>query len=118
MKEDSMPTESPLRDIMIEIVTSETVGLPAIELAGAIISADATFSSRMADAHGRTGHATAAEMFERIRAYEAEVEKARTAWTTFKELGGKGVLTLEPHEALEQTLTEVRQILNALAQRA
>lgn len=112
-----MPTESPLRDIMIEIVTSEIVGLPAIEVAGAIISADAAFSSRMGDAHGRRGHSTVVKMFERIRAYEAEVEKARTAWMTFKDLvGQKGVLTLEPHEALERTLNEIRQTLDALAQ--
>lgn len=113
-----MPTYSPLLDIMIEILTYENTSLHAIRVVGEVISADASFSDRMADAHGRAGHSTAEKMFDRMKAYEEAIEKARTAWTTFKEsVEQKGVLNMEPHEALERSLIEIRQSLDALAHR-
>ena len=110
-----MPTYSPLLDIMIEILTYENTSLPTIRAAGEVIAADASFSDRMAEAHGRTGHSTAAQMFERMNAYEEAIERTRDAWITFKRsVDASGVLNVEAHERLEGFLSEVRQTLDGL----
>jgi len=111
-----MTTNSPILDIMIEIVTNESSGLFAIQAAGEVIAADAAFNIRMADAHGGSGHGTAAGMMGHMRAYEAQVETAQKAWSAFKdELASGHVLRLEPHEGLEAALRGVRGKLNEMS---
>gem|GEM_PF-6159910 len=111
-KEDPMPTNSPLLDLVIEIVTTENVGLPTIEAAGEVISADAAFNIRMADAQGNTTFET---MRRTAREYEAEVESLRAAWTSFKEaIETHGVFQSEPHETLVAALNSVRDRLTKI----
>jgi hypothetical protein len=105
-----MATESPIRDIMIEIITDERVGLPAIRAAGDVIAADAAVNIRMADAHG---HSTLSAMTEAVGKYKATIDVAANAWCTFKEASSPHEpFRSAPNEALEQALTDVRRALD------
>ena len=104
-----MPTKSPLLDLMIEIVTNETVGLPTIRAAGEVISGDAEFNIRMADAQG---HTTFEAMRRAAKAYEAEVASLGAAWSVFREaMEREGVFKAEPHEVLVRALNYTRKRL-------
>ncbi|CAN5614559.1 hypothetical protein BH09MYX1_BH09MYX1_33730 [soil metagenome] len=110
-----MATNSPMLDIMIEIATNESSGLLAIRAAGEVISADASFNLRMADAHGPSGHSTAAGMMEHMNAYECIVERVQAAWSSFKdEVAKSGVLNVEPHAAIEGALDTARRDLDGM----
>lgn len=110
-----MVTESPIRNTMLEVVTSTSSGLIAIELAGRIIAADAAFSLEVARAHGPDGYSTADRLFERTRSYEQLVENARGAWLDFKAaVARNGVVAVEPHEALERALRDIQRALEDL----
>jgi hypothetical protein len=78
-----MPTDSPVRDVMIEIVSAGNIGLPIVESAANVIAADAAFNIRMSAAHGRAGHSTATKLFERIQRYEDVVRRAQLAWQSY-----------------------------------
>jgi hypothetical protein len=107
-----MSTESPVRDIMIEIITHESVGLPAIEAAGEVIAADAAANIRMADAQG---HSTMNAMMDGMSKYKAEIETAEKAWSAFKEASARpNAFDPAPNEALEQTLKEIRRGLDQI----
>jgi len=104
-----MATNSLLLDLMIEIVTNEATGLPTMKAAGEVISGDAEFNIRMADAQGNTTFET---MRQAVEAYEAEVAKLRTAWSAFRgAVARDGVFSAEPHEALVRALNETRDKL-------
>lgn len=110
-----MPTNSPILDIMIEVVTNEAIGLPAVQAAGEVIAADAAFNLRMSDEHGPSGHGTAAGMMEHIKAYQGEVERVQKAWAAFKgEIAAGGMLRVEPHDALERALRDLRRTLDEM----
>jgi len=103
-------------DTMIEILTNDAIGLPAVQLAGEVIAADAAFNIRMAAAHGRTGHSTADRMMGRINAYAVEIANAQAAWRSFGEAVARiGAFSAGPHEELERALRAIRETLDKLA---
>ena len=54
-------------------------------------------------------------MMDHIRVYKAEVERVQTAWATFNdEIAKGGMLRVEPHEALEQVLHDLRRKLDEM----
>jgi len=110
-----MPTNSPILDIMIEVVTHQAIGLPAVQAAGEVIAADAAFNLRVSEDHGPSGHGTAEGMMDHIRAYEGEVARMQKAWDAFKdEIAKGGALKVEPHDALEGELRDLRTKLDRM----
>src|SRR5687768_7027008 len=110
-----MATNSPMLDVMIEVLTHQGIGLRAVQAAGEVIAADAAFNMRVSDEHGPSGQGTVAGMMEHIKAYNGEVQRLQAAWRTFKEaIAEGGMLRVEPHEALEKALRDLRKNLDGM----
>jgi len=106
-----MATESPLRDVMLDIIASERVGLDAVQLVGELIAADAAFNMQMADLQGRSDSQTWIAGF---RFYQEQIESAQAAWRSFTTATtGQGAAPEDVHEALIASLRVILASLQA-----
>jgi hypothetical protein len=97
---------------MIEAITDDRTGLPAILAAGLVIAADAEANIRMADAQG---HSSLDKTAAGVKAYEAECESALKAWSSFKEsIAREGVFSETAQEALEAAMIAIRSGLDKI----
>ena len=102
---------------MIEIITHERVGLPAIQAAGEGIAADAAANMRMAEVRGGATMAArnACPGMDAIERAKAEIEMAEKAWSTFKDASGhSNAFDPAPNEALATALNEIRRHLDQI----
>ncbi len=104
-----MGTESPIRDVMIEVVSSDLVSFDAIRTAGELIAADASFCSRMAALQGRSEPRV---YLGGLKLYQEQIDAARTAWNAFKTATTPSPPTAEMHEALVSALIRIKTTLD------
>ena len=102
-----MGTESPIRDVMIEVVSNDIVSFDVIRIAGELIAADASFCSRMASLQGRSEPRI---YFGGMKLYQKQIDAAQSAWNAFKT--GSSPPTSEMHEALFSALSRIKAILD------
>jgi hypothetical protein len=102
-------TESPLRDLMIEIVSDELVSFDVIRIAGELIAAEATFSARMMDLQGRSNPRV---YLGGLKLGYDLIDEARNAWDAFKAASaGSAWPSSEVQQALVAALSRVQAAL-------
>src|SRR4051812_30357455 len=91
---------------MIEVVSNNLVSFDAIQIAGELIAADASFCSRMAAMQGRSEPRV---YLGGLKLYQEQIDAARTAWNAFKAASSaSSPPTPEGHEVLVSALTRIK----------